>query len=350
MSAVIVIVLYRLSDDSKGFSLNQPVWTRIDNERFGLLNGLSASFSRFESLNPGVFPDLRHSDELLIASDYGRAYKPSLYHVYSFLLLNRDRYPSWDQDRIELRERTGLRRRTMSYKNLGDKYRRRALLPFLEIVGRFHGLSITVAVDSAIRSLFTKEGAIDFSDPAFVPYAHWKEHIFERLLRIIHIISFLVAGLSTSGQTVRWITDNDPIVPDNEMRIKEVEKIGTRIMREYVPHQIDFEYATAQIDDGTKNVEDLVAIPDLITGTITEIAVRSKGVLKISNQRLVLPDGISQKARSIENWIASPSRLQNIIVVLTLDQKRQSLDLQIVSNRPMSDGEASQFTSGGELT
>jgi hypothetical protein len=41
--------------------------------------------------------------------------------------------------------------------------------------------------------------------------AGWKRGVQERLLRVLHLSGFLLSGLSTPGQNVLWVIDEDEI-------------------------------------------------------------------------------------------------------------------------------------------
>jgi len=71
----------------------------------------------------------------------------------------------------------------------------------LSAANRVRGLLAVFLVDRRIMSLFSSErytrGA---ADPALAPYNCWNPGVFERALRIVHLASFLVAGLSRADQ------------------------------------------------------------------------------------------------------------------------------------------------------
>lgn len=178
-------------------------WHPLNDAKFKLMNEISTHVFNFDQHHPGWLPDLRQGDELLITSDYGGDTRDHSYHVYSFVLLNRTTYLHWNEDRLRVREETGLDNRTMAYNRMNDVFRRRALEPFLTAAGRFAGVSITFLLDKRLPSMFDEERRLDFSRFDLAAYSHWDRNTFEKLLRIIHFVSFITAGLSGRGQTVR---------------------------------------------------------------------------------------------------------------------------------------------------
>jgi len=173
--------------------------------------------------------DLRESPSLIITSDYSGQHKGAAYETYALLIAGAHGWDAWEKARLELRQSFGIGRRRISFKGLGDA-RKRAVLPcFLNVADQLPGLCVVVAVDRSIRSLFSKGRTIDLSSPELSPYAHYDCGIFERLLRVVHLVSFFVAGLSRPHQDVLWFTDQDAIAA-NEKRLVELTGIWGNVL------------------------------------------------------------------------------------------------------------------------
>jgi hypothetical protein len=90
---------------------------------------------------------------------------------------------------------------------------------------------------------------------------------------------------------VTWISDQDEFV-DNEQRLDDAQKIAARISTLYLQHTLRvFAMNTTQIDGPGREYEDLVAIPDLAAGMLSELS------------RNLLEDGAIQiKSDVISDW------------------------------------------------
>ena len=77
-------------------------------------------------------PAFQDSDTLIIGSDYSGESKEEPFWVYSFLLAGNKAWMSWEEQRTNLRNEIMPDARRMSYKKLGDRYRRELLLPILK--------------------------------------------------------------------------------------------------------------------------------------------------------------------------------------------------------------------------
>jgi hypothetical protein len=86
------------------------------------------------------------------------------------------------------------------------------------------------------------------------------------MLRVVHIVSFFLAGLSRAHQNVIWITDEDEIAA-NDNRMRELTNLFGNISSHYLPHSMGhFRCGTMKSDDGSRQLEDLASIPDLVAG------------------------------------------------------------------------------------
>ena len=63
----------------------------------------------------------------------------------------------------------------------------------------------------------------------------WKPTTIERALRVIHLASLLVRGLSTTGQNLLWMTDEEEIVA-NERRVISFVNLFATVSGHYIPH------------------------------------------------------------------------------------------------------------------
>jgi hypothetical protein len=117
----------------------------------------------------------------------------------------------WENLRIKLREQIMPDARRMSYKKLGDRYRRELLLPILKAADELNGLSISVAINKTCDSLFSSSGPPDLKNPDFSTFLKWQPNVLEKAFIILHCLGILVAGTASKRQNLFWFTDQDAI-------------------------------------------------------------------------------------------------------------------------------------------
>lgn len=260
--------------------------------------------------------DLRASPTLIVTSDYSGQQKGSLHEVYAFLIVGSQGWNEWESARLELRRTFRVGRRRVSFKGLTDVRKRRMLSCFLSAADKLPGLCVALVVQRSIQSLFTKKGSLDFNSPELIEFAHYNAHVFERLLRVIHFVSFFLAGLSQPGQDVLWFTDQDDIAANDE-RVCELTRIWANVFGHYLQHNLrHLRCGTTKCDNGTLQIEDLASIPDLVSGALGELLNRYSTAGCKLNGRLIVPapQGLSRKSGDICKWLAyGDARLNRVV-------------------------------------
>ena len=94
-------------------------------------------------------------DTIYITSDYRGAHKASRYTTTSILSADLESCQQWEVARRQVRSTYLTDGRRMAYKNLGDRQRAKALLPFLEAAGTIDSLVASAVVDKRIGGLVT---------------------------------------------------------------------------------------------------------------------------------------------------------------------------------------------------
>jgi len=79
---------------------------------------------------------------VFIASDCGGLHKASTYEVVSVLYVDAAASKDWDWARREVREQFMADGRRMSFKRLGDRQRRKAVVPFLRATEALSGVCV----------------------------------------------------------------------------------------------------------------------------------------------------------------------------------------------------------------
>ncbi len=283
-----------------------------------------------ELMHPGIIPDLRSTPTVLIASDYGGEHKTARYECLSFVFTNLENIGPWEEARMRVREQCLRDGRRMSYKRLSDTRRRIALPAFLEAANVIPGLAVSVLVDRDIRTLF--EDADEFSEkaPQFGLHAAWRRSTIEKLLRVSGVVSLFLAGLSASGQNVLWLTDEDEIAA-NPTRLREFVNLFGAVSSHFMPHPMrHLRIGTSACDNGTRNVEDLIAVCDLMAGALQDAIA----LLPIPTGEFWLPPPrvATEKAELVMNWF-SDNRRNLRRAVFVIDTSPQTRKLRISALR-----------------
>jgi hypothetical protein len=192
----------------------------------------------------------------------------------------------------------------MSFKAMNDSYRRRALIPFLNIANSLRGYLFIFAIPKNKESLFI--GADDESARDRRILETWKPTIQEKLLRILHFSSFLLSGLSAPNQDITWIIDEDDVAA-NPNQLTSLTHLFEGISSHYLNHNMgNLRCGTTKSDDGTLAIEDLAAIPDLAAGAVCEIG-NAMGAGWYSATKIIapLPSRLSWKGRVLAAWLGN---------------------------------------------
>ncbi len=303
--------------------LSEGHWNPLDEPRFGFMNVLSESIKQMEAKYPDLLPDIRSGSIIFVGSDYGGQHDFAQYQSLSFLFADLERCAIWERRRRQIRQHMLRDRRRMSYKRLGDRRRKRAVLQWLEAANSIPGLLTTILVEKRIESLFSQEGKLQMRDPKFKDYANWNAAAFEKLLRVVHFVGFFIAGLSAPNQDVLWITDEDDIVA-NEDRLREVVKLFANVSSHYLTHDLrHVRIGTTKSDSGTRDLEDLVSIPDFAAGALSELLTEYSriGIIPKSEVGFPPPKDLSKKARVVMNWFADHTQPLKRMVYLVEEEK-----------------------------
>ncbi len=273
----------------------------------GAMSALNDMMCRLETKAPQALPELHQGPTLIVVSDYGGQHTTVNFESLSFLIADLDNCDLWEQKRKLWRQHFLPDGRRMAFKSLRDGNKQRALEPFLDAANKIVGLSITILVHKQIASLFGDGKGISWQNPELAPFSHWPKHTFEKMLRVVHFVSFFIAGLSRAGQNILWITDEDDIAA-NEMRLRELAKILGNISSHYINHEMGhLRCGTTKSDDGSRQLEDLASIPDLVAGMLTEAVTeqRRRGASAGGGIVNPPPKGLRLKVGKLMDWFAT---------------------------------------------
>lgn len=116
----------------------------------------------------------------------------------------------------------------------------------------------------------------------------------------------LLRGLSASGQDVLWITDEDDIVA-NKSRLNQFVSALANVASHYLTHDLGhFRVATTASDTGARDVEDIVAIPDIVAGALVDVLpdLAAQGAFRAVGLTFPAIASPKAKARKVMDWLS----------------------------------------------
>lgn len=310
------------------------VWRHQPEPTLGFMNTLGETITAVETRHPNQFPNLRGAQTLLLGTDFSGSHKTARFHVTTFLITNLENLTEWERRRSLLRATTPLGIRRMSYKTLNDAIRQNALVPFLLAADQIPGLLFTLAVDRRVQSLFVKQRKMPRVLYESSELKNWKPDTAERGLQAIHMASLLVRGMSTSGQDILWILDEDDIVA-NETRHTQFVNVFALISGQYLNHSMGhLRIATTKSDTGRRDLEDLVSICDLTSGTLQELflSYREQSIPMDAETLVPRVDLKAAKANKILDWLSSDQSLLKRVSII-VEEAPTSGSLRLTSFR-----------------
>lgn len=284
---------------------------RILDDNAGFMKDVSDVIAIEAWKDPSLIPDLSSDETLFLFADYSRG--RGRYKTYSFLLMPQSGVDAFDTERKRLREDFGLGNRRMSFKGLNDGIKLKALPAFLSLAGSVEGLILTFAVSSSIPYMFADQ----FLE-VWPELAAFKKPVLEDMLRIAHFGSQAILIAFSSRQNIFWFTDEDSIVA-NEAHQQQFGKLSEAIIRKTLPDEEigEIAFGLTSIDGGGLEIEDLVAIPDLVAGAFCEMLDALSESGQVVTPRITLKKPVvSRKTDLICASVAhSQSRLKQFGVV-----------------------------------
>ena len=192
--------------------------------------------------------------------------------MYCYLISDTDKSPHWPKQRHEMRRQFLCDGRRMSFKSLGDRIRRRALVPFLETAETIEGHLVALVVTKKLSNMSIRAGWSTELPRTLGLQGTWKHSSFEQMFRSAHMLALCLSLWSRPWMDVTWITDQDEIVA-NDGRLDDAHQIAARLVSRYLTHRMGiFAMNSTAIDGKERAFEDFVAIADLAAGMLSEIA------------------------------------------------------------------------------
>jgi three-Cys-motif partner protein len=130
---------------------------------------------------------------LAVGSDYSGNHKGSSFNTYCYLIMDTDRSPAWPRLRGEVRRQFLPNGRRMSFKNLGDGHRQRALIPFLQSADSISGHLVALVVTKQLSNLSWRYAYDDTVPKQLGLRGTWKARPFEAMFRSAHMFALMLS-------------------------------------------------------------------------------------------------------------------------------------------------------------
>ena len=137
---------------------------------------------------------------IALMSDYGGEHRASRYEVISILVLDSENTGQWEYMRRDIRHSKLKDSRRMSFKNLGDHRRKQAFEPFLLAANSITGVCASFAIHKEVRFLCTNPKQFGEFIQQFKLEGGWNAKALDHLIRLVHFICLLIAGLSQDAK------------------------------------------------------------------------------------------------------------------------------------------------------
>ena len=126
-------------------------------------------------------------------------------------------------------------------------------------------------------------------------------------------------------QNFLWFTDEDSIAA-NDKRIGDLTKLFSWIGSLYIPFTMGhFRCGTSKSDDGSRQLEDYIAIPDLIAGSLSEqLNLSLSESDNLGDIFWIYRPDMSHKTQIITSWFSNIScSLKKLFVVIEPNQNKK---------------------------
>ncbi len=294
-------------------------WRAVPSDSGTIFELLNRQLIAFSEEHEDGLPEIGTGKNVFVGSDYSGEHQEADYEVYAILVAPLDSCMEWESRRSEVREKYLSDGRRMSFKALRDKRCLSALPEFLEAADHIPGLCVAFAVHKSVGSLFDNLISPRSEDPLFLPYLGWPKHVLEKAGRLAHFTGFLLGGLCSSGQNLLWITDEDAVAANVE-RLKQFTDLCGWITSRYLSFDMGhIRIGTTASDNGSRSVEDLVSVADIVAGAISEqlTARRRYDFIDPTKVFWLANPEFSHKTKDITWWFASVRQpLKRLVFVI----------------------------------
>lgn len=298
------------------------VWRPLADSRAGYLYNLSESLRILEGKNPGLLV-ATNQHAMIIASDYSGQHKDASHEAYSFVVTSDKIIGEWLPRLGQFRKLWLPDGRRLSFKNLNEPVRWRALPSFLETIGHLAGNMITIMVDRRVGSFISggPKAIIESFPDCFSP--NIKHGTVEKMFRLASFVALILSGLRHENQESHWISDHDEALDSHEKR----EKFGL-LARHITYGCTDWKqpanmfFGTTELSYAPAWAEDIAAIPDIMAGAYCKISRHIPAILGEESWKVAISSGNirDQRAFVVGSWLTRcQTDLKHVLLRLERD-------------------------------
>lgn len=248
----------------------------------GFIRAIDSQLAEAYNSNKLLLPNLKQSKTFSVFSDYGGEHNESPYFTYSFLFNEYDSMGMFSKEMQQIREKFGLNSKEISFKDLNYGPINRALPAILKASDYLvNGVLFTLIVDKRVQTLFgnnpheTKREIIRILKENGIN--NWHPKISEKMLRIIHLISYFSKLLSLKGQKFFWMTDRDAII-ENRLKSDGLSKVMQGLMQYYLGDNYFslIGYAHSFDEQNILDFSAFLSLSDLVAGSVCDYYLHSQ--------------------------------------------------------------------------
>ena len=234
-------------------------------------------------------PNLKANNETIaVFSDYGGESATSKYYVFSFLICAFNKLAAFNDAQSQLREQHKLNSplKEYSFKTLGYGPIERSLSGYIRNISNLvPGILISVIIEKGNLSLWgteKKKAQLEIVKTLKdVGLGDWKSEPAEKLVTVIHLVSYFIAMLAKEGQKIFWQSDEDAIMANDE-KTGQAGRLFASVLGLYTSKKFStLGYAKSFGKDSTQLL-DLLSVPDLVAGSIEHYLIRQDDLAELS--------------------------------------------------------------------
>jgi hypothetical protein len=230
-----------------------------------------------------VLPDLTafSNDALGVFSDYSGEDHSARYLTYSVLVCGY-RYTGAFSDRMKrVRETYKLGDKEIAYKDFRMGQIQASLGDYLDAANWLPGFLCTMAIDKRIPTLFGPLNDPSVPDMLVKILVNMglggrKPREVEKLLRIVHMVAYLIALLGVDGQKIFWMSDHDATCA-NPKQHESMMAVLQRVLAIYSRPGVTYPLLGGALPFKPRSVvmNDLLSLPDVVAGSIAQYLTKS---------------------------------------------------------------------------
>ena len=290
------------------------IWQELHHVTAGPLAMISSAIANHEKAMPDLLQSVDSSMQI-ICSDYSGQHSEAPYEAYAFLVTTEVAIRKWLPDLALFRKTFLADGRRLSFKNLNESVRRKALKHYLNCIGKLEGNLICVMINSELKDIFPSSVREVFSD-CFVERD--KKITVEKMFKVASFISLITACLRKEDQPSIWISDHDEAL-DSFDRREGLARLSSYLTQGLARWKspADLHFLTTEMDDLPFWAEDVTALADITAGAYCKLGqVLPSFFRKSSWQVRTSPISISdQRSQQVLDWLATSTKNMKPLLV-----------------------------------